>query len=455
MQNTINIFAVLMLCGLFSAPAACAEVQKRVSDPVFQGDVHYHESGPKDAPTVLLVHGLGDKAARDWDGLTADLARDYRVVRFDLPGFGRSSKGNLAYTPERYVQFLHALVNREVRARPFFLVGHSMGGAIALRYAALYPQDVTALVLVDVPAILHRYVYSKHLAAFGLNRMVPGLYPNGNDMLGNMLGNVLGNAEKKALPVDMVVQVPALRQKLLRGEPSLISGLALALEDFGRDIARVTAPTLLLWGELDETAPIRSGRVLAANLAHARLDTFPGAGHVPMDDVPQQFQARVREFLRDPAIPDQAGVLRDAAALPDSARRGRCEGKRNQVFEGDFDRIDVERCENVALRRVRARQVVLRSSVVTIEDSRIGGGAEGLVVDSARVTITSSRIEGITAIVANNAKLDIAGSRIIGQGAAITTGTTSEAAFSVSQVESRYHYGPLHGLRFIVPESPL
>jgi len=455
MQSTGRIFAVWMLCGLFSALPVRADVEKRVADPVFQGEVHYLESGPKDAPTVLLVHGLGERASQDWDGLATDLAKGYRVVRFDLPGFGRSSKGNLAYTPERYALFLHALVNREVRARPFFLVGHSMGGAIALRYASLYPQDVRALVLVDVPAILHRFVYSKHLAAFGLNRMVPGLYPNGNDALGNMLGNVLGNAEKKQFPVEMVVQIPALRQKFLKGQPSLISGMALALEDFGRDITRVMAPTLILWGERDETAPLRSGRVLAANLAHARLEVFPGAGHTPMDDVPQLFQARLREFLRDPVIPVQDSLLHDAAALPDSARRGRCEGKRGQVFEGDYDRIEVERCENVILRRVRARQVSLKSSVVTIEDSRIGGGAEGLVATSSRVTITSSRIEGNTAIVANDSKLDIAGSRVIGQKAAVTTGTTSEVAFSVSQVESRHHYGPLHGLRFVTPESPL
>lgn len=454
MRNIGKILMLPALCFL-SSVAGAAEIGKRIADPVFHGEVHYLVSGPADAPTVVLVHGLGDKASRDWDGLAAELAKDYRVVRFDLPGFGQSSKGNLAYTPEAYAQFLHALINREVRARPFYLIGHSMGAAISLRYAALHPQDVTALVLIDVPAILHRFVYSKHMAAFGLSRMVPGLYPNGSDMLGNMLGNILGNVEKKPIPIEMIVQIPALRQKFLKGDPFLIAGMALALEDFSRDIARVTAPTLLLWGEKDDIAPLRSGRVLLANMAHAKLEIFPGVGHVPMDDVPQKVQEQVREFLRDPAIPAQVNLMRDDAAWPESTRNGRCNGKRGQVFEGDYNRLDIESCENTILRRVRARHLRLTSSNVTIEDSRIGGGAEGLAVIGSRVTITSSRIEGKTAITANDSKLDIAGSRIIGQTAAVTTGTVAEVAFSVSEVESMNHYGPQHGVRFVTPETPL
>ncbi|MDH4134952.1 MAG: alpha/beta hydrolase [Gammaproteobacteria bacterium] len=454
MRLTGRFFALALLWCL-ACSSVVAETRTRVADPVFHGEVNFMVSGPAEAPTVLLVHGLGDKASQDWDGLAAALSKNYRVVRFDLPGFGQSSKGNLAYTPDNYARFLHALVNREVRTRPFFLIGHSMGGAIALRYAANYPQNVSALVLVDVPAILHRFVYSKHMAAFGLSRMVPGLYLGDNDVLGNMLGNILGKVERKPLPVEMVLQIPALRQKFLKGEPTLISGLALALEDFGRDIPRVRAPTLLLWGERDDVAPLRSGRVLAANLPRARLVVFPGVGHVPMDDAPKKFQSWVEEFLRNPVIPEQENFLREDTPLPESTRHGRCQGQSGQVFEGNYDSIDIENCEKAVLRHVHAHRLRVTASSVTIEDSRIGSGAEGLVAERSRVTITSSRIEGKAAIVANDSRLDIAGSRIVGQSAAVMTRTTAEAAFSVSQVESENNYGPLHGLRFVTPEMPL
>jgi pimeloyl-ACP methyl ester carboxylesterase len=157
-------------------PVAPALTETVVTEPVFNGKARVFTAGPVAAPTVVLVHGLGDKAARDWDGLIAVLARDHHVVTFDLPGFGRSSKGNELYSPENYAAFLRYLVVEHIRTRPFSLVGHSMGGAIALRYAARYPQDVTALVLVDVPGILHRMAYSKHLGHLGIN-FLPSLYP--------------------------------------------------------------------------------------------------------------------------------------------------------------------------------------------------------------------------------------------------------------------------------------
>jgi pimeloyl-ACP methyl ester carboxylesterase len=450
--SKIVLFASL-LCAAIQTGAA--ETQKQVSEPVFHGEVHYRVSGPETAPTVMLVHGLGDKASNEWDGVVADLARDYRVVRFDLPGFGQSSKGNHAYTPDNYAKLLRALVDRESRARPFFLVGHSMGGAIALRYAALYPRDIKALVLVDVPAILHRSVYTRHMVAFGLSGLVPGLNLNDNEFLNSKMGSVIGKLEKRPLPVELAVQLSPLRQKLLKGEPAKIAGLALALEDFSRDIERVLAPTLVVWGERDLIAPVRNGRVLAANLAQARLEVLPNSGHVPMDDVPSLFQKQLRDFLVQPVIADRYIAVRDETALPASTRRGRCEDQRGQVFEGDYERIDILRCDGAILRDVRARTVKVVNSKVTIEDSRIGDGGGGLTAEGSRLSITSSRLEGNPAIRASDSKLDIAGSRLIGKKAAVTSPALAEIACSVCQVESPALHGPLHGLRAVTPELPL
>lgn len=448
---------LILLGGLLCVPLAVLadEIQKKVSDPVFHGEVHYRVSGLDTAPTVILVHGLGDKASSDWNGVSADLARDYRVVRFDLPGFGQSSKGNHAYTPDNYAKVLRSLVDRESRVRPFFLVGHSMGGAIALRYAALYPRDVKALVLVDVPAILHRSVYTKHMVAFGLSGLVPGLNLGENEFLGAKLGSMTGKLERLPVPIEMIVQLAPLRQRLLKGEPAKIAGLALALEDFSRDIDRVLTPTLLLWGDRDEIAPLRNGRMLAANLTNARLEVLPGSGHVPMDDAPSLFNKQLRAFLANPVMAERYNVLRDDGPLPVSTRRGRCIGQRGQVFEGDYERIDIEGCEAVVLRAVRAGTVRVVSSKVSIEDSRIGGASGGLMVETSRLLITSSRLEGDPAIAAADSRLDIAGSRLIGRAAAVTTRTTAELACSVCQVESARHHGALHGVRPVTPESPI
>ncbi len=443
--------SVIALAVPLPAPVLTETV---VNEPVFRGKAHVFTAGPVDAPTVVLVHGIGDNAARDWDGLIAVLAREYRVVAFDLPGFGRSSKGNEPYSPENYAAFLRYLMVEHIRARPFSLVGHSMGGAIALRYAARYPQDVTALVLVDVPGILHRMAYSKYLTHLGVD-FLPSLYRAQNDHLKNLMSSILGLMEKARPAPESIAANPKLRQSLLNAEPAKIAGLSLALEDFSADLPRVQAPVLVLWGGRDSIAPLRNGRVLSANLPTAQLEVFDASGHTPMNDAPLSFNPRVAAFLKSPVLERRNGILGREMSQPVSTRAGSCAGQRGVVFEGEYDRITIHRCRDVQVRNARARELRIRDSAVTIEDSLIGGADGVLHVDNARVSITSSLIEGQIAIIALDSHLDIAGSRIVGIEAALTAPLKSEVLFSVSWVQSPHYRGSLHGPRMVTPDNPL
>ena len=456
-RQTARTTALLLgLCLAVCLPAATAAgVQTRISEPVFHSQVQYFEDGPADAPAVVLVHGLGDRGAHDWDGLTTQLARQYRVIRFDLPGFGRSSKANAAYTPENYASLLRYLAERHFRKRPFFLVGHSMGGAIALRYAARYPEDIAALVLVDVPGLLHRFSYSKYLAQLGIDAKVRGLPRASHEKIGDLLNTVLGRVERMQLMPELVVQLTPLRQRLLNGEPARIAGLAMALEDFSRDIPAVRAPTLVLWGDHDTIAPLRNGRVLAANIPQAELEIFEGSGHTPMEDVPQAFQARVTRFLRAPDAIRKNTLLRTPLVPPRGERQARCRGRDRMIYDGDYDRLEIRDCREVVVRQARVRSLHIVDSDVTIEDSGIGGDGGGLTADNARVTITSSRIEGKVAITVAKTRLDVAGSRLVGQQAAVAARSESEVVFSVGRVESPHSFGWQHGLRVVTPQSPL
>lgn len=444
----------LSLVGAAGAgPLTGSEV--RLNEPVFHGQVQYYEDGPKNAPTVVLVHGLGDKAAHDWDSLTRVLSREFRVIRFDLPGFGRSSKANAAYTPDNYASLIRYLVERHIRAEPFLLIGHSMGGAIAMRYAARYSQSVSGLVLIDVPGILHRSVYSRHLARQGLGSMVPGLSYVPKDPMENLLSSAISSVEKKRLMPELVLQFPLTRQKLLNGEPARIAGLALALEDFTRDIVTIQTPTRLLWGERDTVAPLRTGRLLAAMLPQSQLTVFEGSGHVPMDDVPEQFNKTVLDFLRSPKAGHPNVILRDALTPVQNNRTTECRNRDGMTYQGEYERIEVSGCRNVLIRGARVHSLRIKNASVLIEDSRIGGGTGGLVADNAQVVITASRIEGKVAITAIGAKLDIAGSQIVGEESAVAASETSEVVFSVSRVESPHTYNFLHGLRVVTSTDPL
>ncbi|MBX7078540.1 MAG: alpha/beta fold hydrolase [Nannocystaceae bacterium] len=118
-----------------------------------------HDSGapanaPADARTLVLVHGLGSSMPA-WSENLAALSARHRVVAIDLPGYGKSSKGNYDYSMAFFAKAVRGVV-RELGLSHVVLVGHSMGGQIAMTYALEYPQDVDALVL-SSPAGLERF----------------------------------------------------------------------------------------------------------------------------------------------------------------------------------------------------------------------------------------------------------------------------------------------------------
>jgi pimeloyl-ACP methyl ester carboxylesterase len=131
-----------------------------VKEPVFGGRIAVYRAGPADATqAVVLLHGLGKAAARDWENLIPPLVQRYAVYAVDLPGFGASDKGNHHYSPDNMARVLDAALAPLV-GRPFVLIGHSMGGAVAIAYAATYPQRVDRLVLVDVAGVLPRSLFA-------------------------------------------------------------------------------------------------------------------------------------------------------------------------------------------------------------------------------------------------------------------------------------------------------
>lgn len=449
-------YAWLLFCSLTPpANAAPAVTETILREPVFRGEAYVYSAGPENAPDVVLVHGIGDKGARDWTGLMSMLAPDFHVTSFDLPGFGRSSKGNEQYTPKNYAAFVRHVVQQRVHKRPFILVGHSMGGAIALRYAALYPEDVQALVLADVPGILNHLSYSRYLGHLGIDHFVPKIYRAQNDHLSNLMSTIAGKLEWAKPAPQIILLTPRLRKNFLSADPSRIAGLALVLEDFSADLERVRVPTLVLWGARDELAPLRNGQILSANLPQAQLEVFASSGHTPMDDVPELFNRRVTEFLRDPKLEQRNDILDRSLNWPNTTRTGSCDGQRGKVFEGDFQRLTINDCRDALVRNARVRDLRISNATVSIEDSLIGGSEGGLHIDDARVKITSSVIEGRVAITAIAAHLDIAGSRIVGKEAALEAPRSSEILFSITRVQSPRFQGNLHERRIVTPETAL
>lgn len=424
----------------------------KIAEPIFGGDSYVYEVGRGRAQTLVLIHGIGGQGGMDFRELMPALGRQYHVVAFDLPGFGRAGRANLLYTPPAYVNFIK-YVTEKFTDGPFMLLGHSLGGALALRYAAAFPRDVERLVVVSAAGILHRSSYSQYLSHLGID-LLPVFYPKQKEDLGGLAGAVLSRLEKLNLEPEVILSSASLRQAALQGDPSKIAGLALVLDDFSKVLPQVTTPTLIVWGADDPVAPVRTGQLLASVLPHARLTVLDKTEHVPMRESPAAFRAAVMPFL---AAPDPAAVVSADRVAPraNTTRNADCNGESARSFSGDYDTLVLRNCSAVRIRDARIRELRAYDSTLEIVNSEIGGETGGMNVYSTRITMTGGRVFAPVAITARDSQFDMAGVTLQGKTFSIKAPVASRAVFSVSRVESAHAHGQVHGFYSLDANNPL
>ncbi len=463
--------AFLLWTSLMSVPVAEAarEPSDRrevwIQEPIFNGRIFVQEAGLSHSKTVVLVHGLGAGASRDWKDVFPELSRDFHVLAFDLPGFGRSDAGNHLYSPARYAALMAFLVPRFSKG-PVGLVGHSMGGAVAMSFAASHPENVSRLVLASVPGILHRQVYSRFLAQSGA-QLLPEILPQQDAFLNRVAETVLRRVAGKPIPDALILLSPLAREKFLQADPARIAAFATAVEDFSPLLTKITAPTLVLWGTQDPIAPTRTATLLASQIPNARLEWMEGAGHVLMKERPHGFTRSIMGFFNTPgkAVTQTADQQDAGFSIVSSGITGKCREQSGTVFEGSYDAIEIVNCRSVLLRNVRTPSVSIVGSGVTIENSQIGPHETALTVRESEIVVTGGRIEGDTAVLAEKSSLDLAGVTLVGSEAAVKVKTSRDLKaepsvlepffFSVCPIRSPHHSGYLHGARVVHPDRPL
>jgi pimeloyl-ACP methyl ester carboxylesterase len=256
--------------------------------------VHLRDTGPRNAPTVLLLHGFGS-SLQTWDDWAADLERDYRVVRFDLPGAGltgEDSTGN--YSDDRSVQIITGVLD-SLGITHATLVGNSLGGRIAWYFAAMHPERVDRLLLVspdgfasvgfeygkapEVPAAvaLMRYVLPKPLMRAALAPAYADRSRLSDSVVTRYYELLLAPGVRHAL-------LDRLRQSVLQPPEPLLR--------------RITAPTMLLWGVQDSLIPFTNSADYLRVMPQATLVPMAGVGHVPQEERPIESVAEVRRFLQ-------------------------------------------------------------------------------------------------------------------------------------------------------------
>jgi pimeloyl-ACP methyl ester carboxylesterase len=217
---------------------------------------------------VVLVHGLSG-STRWWARNIAALAVTYRVYLVDLPGFGAMRRLRRHFILPEAATWLADWMEA-VGLGEAHLVGHSMGGYVCLRLAAQRPEAMRRLILV-----------------------APAGVPAGRSLFGHLVPLLL--AARHAAPSFL----PVLAYDAIRTGPVTLWRAArdLLAEDVREDLRSIDAPTLLIWGEKDPLIPPSVGELLRREIPGSHLLVLQNAGHVPMFDRPQEFDAALLAFL--------------------------------------------------------------------------------------------------------------------------------------------------------------
>ncbi len=262
--------------------------------------VHLRDEGPRDDPEpLLLLHGTG-ASLHTWEGWVAALRARHRVITLDLPGFGLTGPNASGdYRGDTYARFVLDVMD-QLHIQRFAIGGNSLGGEVAWRTAALAPDRVRRLILVDAagPSFDPQSVPIGFVLANLpiLNRVLDWVLPRA--MVQASLRDVYGNPDK----VDEAL-VDRYQQLTLRegNRRALVQRLQQSRR--GEDAERIRTlklPTLILWGGRDRLIPPQVGRQFQADIAGSELRVFDSLGHVPQEEDAQGTVAPVQAFLQRP-----------------------------------------------------------------------------------------------------------------------------------------------------------
>lgn len=256
--------------------------------------LHLRDDGPRGAPAVILLHGLG-ASLHTWEPWARELASEFRVIRFDLPGSGLSPPDVAGdYSDARSMHLLLALMD-QLGLQRASLVGNSVGGRLAWSFAARHPERVDKLVLVSPDGFASPgFEYGKAAevpAVLGLMRVaLPKAVLRMN--LAPAYADPSALSEALLERYHDLLLAPGARQAMLQRMRQTV------LQDPLPLLRLIQAPTLLLWGEQDAMIPVANAADYLKALPRATLVRLPTLGHVPQEEDPVRSLAPLRAFLR-------------------------------------------------------------------------------------------------------------------------------------------------------------
>jgi pimeloyl-ACP methyl ester carboxylesterase len=255
--------------------------------------IHYCIEGQGEP--LLLIHGTAS-SLHTWQGWVNRLKDDFKIIRLDLPGFGLTGPNpSNDYSEKFYAEIVSALV-KNLNIGKVHVAGNSLGGSVAFHFATLYTDLTKSLVLIDasgyhfgrkMPFIFRMTKYPP--IAFLMTYFSPRFIYELN------ISQVYGNTD---LITDTLIDRYYLLSLREGNRQAMVDRMQQVENSDNKLIDKINVPTLILWGEKDQWIPIEFAHKFKEDIPNSKLIIFPGAGHVPMEEIPIPTADSTRKFIQ-------------------------------------------------------------------------------------------------------------------------------------------------------------
>lgn len=289
-------------------------------------------------PAILLIHGIGDNSTT-WSSVQAKLAQRFTVIAPDLLGHGKSDKPRADYSVAAYANGMRDLLS-VLDIDSVTVVGHSLGGGVAMQFAYQFPQLVNRLILVGAGGVTKEVnlalriasmpMGSEALALLRLPLVLPALQAVGR-CGGAVLGSTrMGRDLHEMLRILADLPEPTASSAFARTLRAVVDWRGQVVTMLDRCYLTQSVPVQLVWGSHDSVIPVSHAEMAHAAMPGSRLEIFEGSGHFPFHDDPERFVEIVERFIdsTEPAVYDQdylrdllrAGISESTISGPASTR---------------------------------------------------------------------------------------------------------------------------------------
>ena len=283
-------------------------------------------------PAVLLIHGIGD-SAETWLDVIPELAKRHTVIAPDLLGHGDSDKPRADYSIAAYANAMRDLL-AVLDIEQVTVVGHSLGGGVAMQFAYQFPERCERLCLISTGGVAHEvHTLLRFASAPNADLILPLLGSPGTRLLGRLtLGALraidadLGLDSAHLMRVFDALPTASARRAFVRTLRAAVDWRGQVITMLDRCYLTQGMPTLLVWGARDAVIPVSHAHKAHGAMPGSRLEVFPETGHFPHKDQSARFVKLFAEFYdsTDPntyRAEDWRAVLRRGATVAPAAER--------------------------------------------------------------------------------------------------------------------------------------